>query len=318
MTNSPPETEVNEAQLREASRWVALRALGDEADEADFIQWLEKDPQHRIAYDAVARQLGDPAILDAMRWAAREESAPPRWRLGMSASKIAAGISILALVGGIVWRPLWERALAPVMEIASEADHGRDVTLPEGSSLSLDGNSQVRVQMGATERRVTLSRGEAYFDVAHDADRPFEVLAGSAEIRVLGTAFDVNRSADGVELAVYRGRVKLMAFGTQLILTAGQRTTLSNGQMSAPTTFDPSAPDWRTGWLDTEGVTLANLVERLNRHSAHRISITDPRIAAIQVSGRFRLDNPQELLKSLGTMYGFKSTQQGDGLLLDF
>jgi transmembrane sensor len=96
----------------------------------------------------------------------------------------------------------------------------------------------------------------------------------------------------------------------------GQRAFAKEGRLSAVRAFDLTADDWRSGWLETDGVTLARLVERLNRASPTPITITDPALGRQRVAGRFRLDEPQVLVRNLALVHGFAVRETPSGLVL--
>ncbi|MEE3625491.1 FecR domain-containing protein [Nitrospirillum sp. BR 11752] len=313
-TNGPPDV------AEEAARWALRRADAPlpPAEEAAFQAWLAADPRHRDRYQALATTLGDPALAEAL--AALDASAP-----GRSATRTAVVARVLprlalaacAVAAMVMAWPTLDRALATPLRYETANGQGRSVALPDGTRLDLNGDTVVEARLGHGHRWLTLSRGEAFFDVAHDSDRPFEIQAGDrAAITVLGTAFDIDLTRDVVELSVYRGRVRLSATGGRRELTAGQRADVHNGQLQAMADFNPTAEDWRQGWLETEGVTLGRLAERLSRRSAVPIVLTDSRLAARQISGRFRLDDPARLLGTLGRVHGFTVERDADRLVL--
>ncbi|MBU4436090.1 MAG: FecR family protein, partial [Alphaproteobacteria bacterium] len=120
---------------------------------------------------------------------------------------------------------------------------------------------------------------------------------------------DLERTADRLELSVYRGKVRLRPHGLGAAaadLTLGQRATAGDGALSKTRLFDAAADDWRTGWVETDGLSLERLVERLNRHTTRPIVIADPAFGRQRVAGRFRLDEPDVLVRNLALMHGFK------------
>ncbi|MEG8042001.1 FecR domain-containing protein [Sphingomonas sp. LR59] len=141
------------------------------------------------------------------------------------------------------------------------------MTLADGSTVSLNGATRLRIVYADRQRRAELLAGQAFFDVQHDVSRPFVVRAGASETRVLGTAFDLDLTRTQVALAVYRGAVGFDPVGTPrgVVVRAGYRSAVRGGVAAAPTRFDPVLPDWRKGWIDTAGMRLDDLVEILDR-----------------------------------------------------
>ncbi len=299
----------------EAARWAARRLDADAREVAAFEAWKSADAAHAEAFDQVWRASQDPALAEAMRLSEQRQGV--RRRAGRLAA-LAGGLIAAGLAAVFVWPSLEPMTIAPTV-LETAPGQRRDVTLADGSHLTLDGATRLEVRLGSRRRQVELVRGEAFFDVAHDAARPFTVEADGGSARVLGTAFDLERADGRLELSVHRGRVRLAPRGLihrTAELTVGQRAFAKDGRLSAVKPFDPSADDWRSGWLETDGLTLARLVERLNRASPTPITIADPALGRQRVAGRFRLDEPRTLVENLGLIHGFEVRQTSDGLIL--
>jgi transmembrane sensor len=303
---------------QEAALWVARRMDAAGAQDAEFEAWKSADPAHAAAYQALWNTTQDPALAEALSRSAQAQARtmPRRRPAGVLIGGLALAASILLAV--LVWPDLQVMTVRPTA-LETAVGQQRAVVLADGSRVMLDGATRLEVQIGTHRRRVRLERGEAFFEVAHDAARPFVVSAPEGSARVLGTAFDLDRSGGRLELSVHRGRVRLAPTGLihrTAELTVGQRAFAIDGQLSAIRPFDPAADDWRTGWLETEGVTLERLVERLNRGAAKPIVIADKSLAKRRVAGRFRLDEPDALVRNLALMHGFTARDEDGRLVL--
>ncbi len=198
---------------QEAADWLArLRSENlSEMEEARFRAWLSGDPARRREFDALNtmweeldRVAQSPAVLaarnglqrkgsqhdDAQRTSERgvqRASDPPRIsRRAVVGWAMAAGVASAA---GFV---SWQRWLASG-HYETLVGEQRTVPLADGSIITLNTSSRVHVRLGAKERRISLLQGQAQFEVAKDASRPFIVSVGRGEVRALGTAFDVYR-----------------------------------------------------------------------------------------------------------------------------
>lgn len=283
----------------------------------------EGEPPPR-AGDARAT-LDDPALTEALAALAATGrlSNEDVQAMRVSRRRALASLSVLglALAGGA---GLWTSGAlspTPVQVAYYETRRGehRDVRLPDGSVLKLNGATRLAVRLESDLRQVDLERGQAFFDVAHDETRPFEVHAGDSAVRVLGTAFDVDLEHGEVKLAVHRGRVRFGSFASDeggVIVNAGWRSHFSDGKALAPTRFDVRRQDWRDGWLDVDSMKLADLVEALNRQAGPLVLPPPRALADIAVAGRFRLDDSRGLLEAIGAGYGFAVRQEGDTLRL--
>lgn len=300
------------AALEQAARWTlreeetAAPAPGAAAD----VQAVLDDPAlaEALAEAAAFERLSDSDIR-AMRLAHRRNITA------------AATVALVAVVGVGGWSNGWF-ASGPAPVVAHyETLRGiqRDVALADGTKLHLNGATSLDVTLAGDQRLVALRTGEAYFDVAHDARRPFIVHAGDSGTRVLGTAFDIDLLGGEVKLAVYRGRVRFggYAAGTgDVEVPAGWRSRFQGGVAGVPTRFDATQQDWRQDWIDTDTMRLGELVEALNRRGGPLVRPPSPQLAAITLSGRFKVDNAQQLLDAIGAAYGFDVVRDGADLRL--
>jgi len=296
--------------LRSAAHWSLADGNGAPPPRAADVQATLEDPALAEALEQAASfgRLSDGDIR-AMRAARRRN---------------ATTIGAVALVGAIgigTWSNGWF-ASAPAPAIAHyETQRGQqqDVKLADGTTLHLSGATSVDVTLDDKQRMVALNQGEAYFDVAHEAKRPFVVHAGDSATRVLGTAFDVDVARGEVKLSVYRGRVRFGSASYEagsVEVPAGFRSRFRDGVAKAPTRFDATQQDWRQDWLDTDDMRLVDLVDTLNRRGGPVVMDPPRALGGITLSGRFKLDNSRQLLGAIGAAYGFDVVQEGDKLRL--
>ena len=268
--------------------------------------------------------VSDAALTDALRTAAQrcgrlsdeQVRSLRRRRRTVIAAGAVAPVAALLFVAGDRIRP----SAAPVSThmFATRAGQRGTATLADGSTLRLNGATRVRVVYDSGRRRADLLAGQAFFDVRHDAARPFVVRAGASETRVLGTAFDLDLTRRQVALAVYRGAVGFDPAGARgVVVRAGYRSAIRDGVVAAPTRFDPVLPDWRQGWIDTAGMRLDDLVEILDRQGGVRIARPVEPLASTTVFGRFRTDHPRGLLDAIGSGFGFAVVERKNGLALE-
>ena len=288
----------------EAYEWHLLlcssEATGE--DRSSFERWRTADPRHDDAYDravSVWAALGklDAGDLDAdvLRRPAVDSIAErlarlfgplpllPRWQLlAGGGATLVAGAMLLAWWAGSVRAPeTAERAV--VTEYATNVGELRSLSLADGSVATLGAATRLRVAMSSGERRISLSRGAAIFNVFPDAARPFSVDAGTVTATALGTLFEVRVNGDVVRVAVDEGRVEVakpyMIAGrassmlTRNELAAGQSITAVEALNADPvaTLDDGAFGAWREGRLDYEGATLRELIADANRYSRRRI-----------------------------------------------
>lgn len=269
------------------------------ADRLEGASHAELAAQHGISVKTVEREVmramdGVEAAL--RRW--RGDAAAPARRGRRRALSALLGVAGLAAGTGL-WRA-WQRAL-PVFEAAWATAVGRIQahTLPDGSRLTLDAASRAEVAYFADRRRVRLLAGSVFFDVAHDAARPFTVEALGHQVTVLGTRFAIDIGADGLRVAVESGRVQLRSAGgaTQL-LGAGDSALVDAARQISTTSSATEVAPWRTGWLDFHHVPLGEAVARLARYSPRPLEVAAD-AAQLPVVGRVRIADAAGWLRLL-------------------
>lgn len=183
------------------------------------------------------------------------------------------------------------------------------VKLTDGSHIVLNTGSQVMVDIGAHERRVTLVRGEVFFDVKKDAERPFIVDLGARSVTVLGTEFDVLKTPDKYRIAVIAGEISIHQAEETASLTAplvaaseGDPVNLEllhqrrvqagwvaeyNVESNKMLAYQPDNMNrlhsWRTGLIEFYSEPLYKVIKELNRYSAKKILIEDTAIMNLEV-----------------------------------
>lgn len=316
-----------------ALAWLAKRDSGKltEAEEAGFGEWIRQDVAHRVAYLRLEAAWERAARLKAFGVGRTPNPIPPpgEWRTSpfferrpalpvRSVMKrraprmaaIAAG-TLLAIVGTLWLRGLHDEAYAtPVGGIAS-------FPLKDGSSITLNTSSKVRVALTQKERHIALESGEAFFEVAKDSTRPFVVDAGDRRIVAVGTAFSVRREAADVQVVVTHGTVRVEPkTGREDVewLTAGAVMHAARESLLVQKkTRDEAekALSWRTGYLTFDETSLANAVAEFNRYTTQRIIIDDPKLAALKISGKFRTTNVDDFVKLLRDGFGIHARSAG-------
>ncbi|OYX66947.1 MAG: hypothetical protein B7Y88_03725 [Sphingomonadales bacterium 32-64-17] len=306
---------ITEQDEEEAALWVS-RHLGGPVDVMAFAQWMGDKPGRRELFDAMWGNCMDDSVTASLQEHSAEQitaadaanddapTAGPARRLMV----LGAVAAVLMVVAAVVWLPM-SQVQATSESHQTAIGEVREVALADGSTVLLNGASAIDVQIGEDGRHVTLTEGEALFDVAHDADRPFTVAAGAGEVTVLGTRFDIALNDDQVELEVSRGLVRFAAADAEdsaVLVRRAQRSTLADGAPTAPASYAPrSEPDWRSGWLEVSDMPLSQLIPRLERWSAKTIELEDPALLDRRVAGRFLLTETGAVLSGLGTMQGF-------------
>jgi len=199
------------------------------------------------------------------------------------------------------------------------------VPLADGSKITLNTDSQIRVALTDTERQVDLNRGEAFFEVAPDNSRPFVVYAGEKRIAVLGTKFSVRRDRDAVEVVVTEGKVAVGSrarhsdFPRTAELTPGNVAHAAAAGVNVETRSLSQAEEllsWRSGYLVFHETPLSEAAAEFNRYNLRKIVIDDPNVATLHVSGNFRADNVQAFAQLLQDGFPVMVSRSEDRVVL--
>ncbi|MBB3953811.1 FecR domain-containing protein [Novosphingobium sediminicola] len=253
------------------------------AQRAQFEAWLDEHPRHS---GALLRAQAVLHLATAAAPAAQETSPLRRWRL-------AAGALGLLAASLVAWLAIDPGA----QTYATTQGELRRLALADGSALTLDAASKLRVDLDEDTRKVSLSQGRALFRVAHNAARPFSVQAGDVTITDIGTVFSVSTQGDTVNVLVSEGEVEVRRGGVLLRLTAGQGVRL--GKDGAPVRMGLAAPAleralaWTSGRIDLDGETLASALAEFNQHNRVSIRLANPALGREKFYGAFRLDDPE-------------------------
>lgn len=305
--------DINEGILEEAMGWfLRLRERSRTAeDERDFALWLGQSAAHRDAWEKACRTwelMGEVTPIHREFWRpvghTTTFAAPRRRRVwGFGAAIALAACLVLALFGP----SLLLRYRADFTTATAEL---RKVMLDDGSVVELGAASAIDVDFASGRREVTLLAGEAFFDVAHEADRPFVVNAGTAKVTVLGTAFDIQVKPDETKVELARGVVSLGIDGSSTIFELSPGDTVTIEHDGGKVTRSKLAPEdmaaWRSGRLFVNDVTIGSVIAELQRYHPAWISIPSSDLASRRVTGLYDLSDPDHALEALVQPYGGK------------
>lgn len=301
--------------MQQALRWLVI--LQDDAvsdhDHREFAKWLAEDSDHADAWRRAKQVWEYAAVAEPAFREARSSRLPPSMTKGQSRwwLAIAASVAVLAVVGTLMVRP---DLLAQQRTALGER---RVVTLSDGSQVEMGSATSLSATMAADRRRVILYGGEAFFTVAPDPSRPFEVEARNGRIRALGTAFDVKETSDGyISVAVAEHAVAVtvadappVEVGEGGLVRYGPNGVVQESQANLRL-----VQAWRRDRLVFQEATLREVVAELGRYRAEPILITDDRVAALSVTAVFDTTRTDEALQTIAATLPVRVTHVG-GLL---
>lgn len=299
--------------LEEASAWLVKADRGLTPEEREQMQrWVDQSPLNRQALaEAVAiwddvdmvSELAE--IFPLERYAAH----PQPVKAGLPFIRIGVATAALFLAVTMGWFALDLRNTETVADLAlaygTELGQQTAVPLSDGSRVTLNTDSQVAIRFVASEREVVLERGEAYFEVAHDPERPFRVRTAAGTVTAVGTAFSVRLREGGIGVLVAEGAVTVAGESSEGALervAAGELATLDAAGLSLTPLTAVSIEAglaWRRGMLIFNDEPLELALAEFSRYSPMQFVFADDAIRRIPVGGYFRVGDVDGLLLAL-------------------
>ena len=300
MKTIPPSPDSVQAQ---AIDWL-LRIHSENCTETElhaFNFWREESISHRQAYEAVLAQWEWMEPFKSMNFPARDAALRYRSKSSRRVFIYSAAASLLLALSLTAFMPNGFIGI-PHSYVAEKGAH-QTITLADGSLIELNTESEVRVHFNHWQRNVELVKGEAFFTVVHDAERPFEVRAGSGRIRDIGTAFEVYIKPEQVLVAVQEGIVEVQGVEKRE-LTAGQQLAFnSSGKFQALQNQDvANLTAWRQGNLVFRNRRLDDVLAELGRYHETRIRLQNEDIGKLRVSGTFHTAELGDTLNAIASI----------------
>jgi transmembrane sensor len=319
-----------------ATEWIVRLHAGPLSwwDRRALARWLSARSEHLVELEAaqtlseVARGLGE----------------SPRART-LLAEDLRALATVEPRRQGFSWAPLAVAMVAAVIVIAVEpwkssssprpGDQGQtqttvgeiaDYMLPDRSQITVGGASAVSIAFTEDQRAVSLERGEAFFDVKPDADRPFIVTAGPRKVTVIGTSFNVNylSAQNAMEVAVIEGTVHV-AFPAPGISGGEATERMQAGDVFLFPAEGPSVrrnltaqqvSAWRSRKLYFDSANLGQVLAAVNRYSVKPVVSETPEIEDLRITGQFQAGDVESVLISLQQLYGIGAEETSDRWVL--
>jgi transmembrane sensor len=345
----------NRLEKEEAGQWLARVDRGLTPDEQEALtEWL-REPRRREMLFRLARDWDSMAVLEELA-----ALFPLREEMGLSwrhTGRIAAALLLVGIIaGGLFYirahgrmpsaqQVAAHRSEAP-LETSFVADYSTSVgqrltvKLPDHSEARLNTNTQLHVEYSATARLLTMSQGEAIYEVAKDPSRVFTVRAAGFDFNALGTVFNVRADRqDSLRLTVTEGRVQVhrtppaqiapgvapnvpptaVSDATDVVVEANNAVSIGSHSERIDVLTPEQVADataWQRGVISFEATPLEQVISELARYSTVRFVISDPKVARLRVSGYFEVDDTDNLVAALEQDVGIKITKHNGYLLL--
>jgi transmembrane sensor len=329
-----------DAVIEEASQWlVRLNSPEVSLDERrQFVAWLKRSPVHLQEYLRLEQTWAALGEVDADKslsvpeLLAAEDSnvvelAPESATLVAAPGQRSVRRFSAALAACLVFAVavmLSFQALVPG-RYSTGIGEQRTIRLEDGSTIALNTDTAIRVELSDTMRRVTLLRGEALFTVAKDPARPFRVVSDRAIAQAIGTSFVVRRNDGDTVVTVIEGEVAVARFeqldlsdrgdvpAQALRLAAGVRAAVVAQEIqTSPVPNLAAVTAWKSGRLIFEGQPLSEVVAEFNRYNRMQLLLEDSALSDEPLSGTFDADDPQALVRFLEHAGVVETTRVGN------
>lgn len=321
---------------------AAVRLWSDElsgAEAAAIHERAQGDPQYREELEGLLTALDsiEPLGIDRAIEAISREY-PHLLRERRSKRQVVLGIAagiVFALGTSLAVYSPWRAADdSHLKKYVTRIGEQQTIELDDGSVVTLNTGGQVVVDFSAAARRILLERGEAYFEVAEDASRPFTVDLGFHAVTAVGTAFNVRKDPERYEVAVIEGAVAFHVVTDEPSALSPPDSVAGPGPRKVTagwvvefdvkhdelTAFRPASmdrySDWRTGLLSFSRESLSQVVQELNRYSRRKILIEDASVLDLRVLTVIRVTEIDAALHGLEQALPIKVTRHYDRIVI--
>lgn len=341
MSSSPKHSSsAQEAIETAALHWLLEREEGFQPDRArEFAAWCAANPQHEAELAKAETAMELFAEIPRARHRLRPTPTVPFEPQSFQPPAPAFSRRLLAWIGGMAamlaltslawWGWIaWGTADSDALHLMTEAGSPQLVALNDGSLVDVNSNSALKVRMLPTEREIELSAGEAHFEVAHDAARPFIVKAGGVTVRAIGTAFTVSVREDVVEVLVVEGRVEVSRTSllptrkfpaTAPLVVAHERVRVDRGDKAKAPVVEPvdaqavqAALAWHTQITNFANLPLGQIITLFNRRNVTQLVLADEELATRRIGGAFAIDRPLAFVRVLERDGDILAERRGD------
>ena len=242
--------------------------------------------------------------------------------------KVAAVI-IFALVIGSVWLLSDNNLFEPKPSEIALSDFGiSTIELPDGSIVTLNRNSKIDFPTEfESDIREVFIEGEGFFDVTPNPEKPFIIHAGNANIKVLGTSFNVNAypENENVEVVVSTGKVQVYteelnkASSHEVILDPGDKGIYVNAskELLKMQNLDANYIAWKTRHLIFSETSLKEVIEQLNKLYGIEIKTVDPALEEMSYSGHFENNSIDFILEVISLTLNIEVNEEDNCYFLN-
>lgn len=306
-------TDRNDKRADAAIAWLLRLRNGSSEAWVEFTAWLEADPRHRIAYEEVEQM---DLVLDKLTMPKPQATQRDYevWSAnGLTRRALVGWGTAAAIAASVAAVATWPRQR--LYEVQTAAGERRTVKLADGSRIELNGATRLLLDR-RTARLAMIAEGEAYFRIARDAAHPFTLDAGNAQVRVLGTAFNLIRSGGEVDVAVSEGAISLDLPGRSTTLKTGMSARSADGVVTVSKTSIEEIGSWRERRLVYSSASYTRIAADLSRNSGVKLraagDVADRRFSGVIMVPR----DSRELVQRVPPLLGVEARRSGEEWVL--
>lgn len=301
--------EASPGQVKQVDEWLASSIENQKRLSEYKAIW---ETSRHLKYEG---ELDAAASLRALKARAEAQTnSPAKVNWLRSWYSIAATLLLLA---GCAWLYFGTRTTDKqlVTQTVIETD-----TLSDGSIITLNKNSRLKYpeRFAGSQRRVTLAQGEAFFNIAHNKAKPFIITAGSTNIRVVGTSFNVKYKHNKVEVIVETGVVQVSRNGHMVQLTPGQKIVVAPNQPQLKTENNPDQlyTYYRSKEFVANDAPLWRMVQVLNEAYDAHIVIENKTLNNLPLNTTFKNESLDDVLQVISRTFNISVEHKGRQIIL--
>jgi transmembrane sensor len=321
--NEREPSRAEEVETRAADWLLAKRASESwtDGDQQALDEWLLESPAHLLSYWRIEETWNRAQRLKALR--------PPMGiRMSLSGGRTrshAVGLAMVLALSAVV-AAYWLNAFQepPAKRYATPVGGHLTLALSDGSLIELNTDTILSISNSPAQRSATLIKGEAFFEIKHDAARPFAVRIGDHLVTDLGTKFVVRTEGAKVRVALLEGKAR---FETESTEASAQSTDMSPGDVVIATRDGmtlhhkttgelANSVGWRRGVLVFDNTTLAEAARELNRYNLEQVRVVDPAVARLTIGGTFADNDVPALVNTAKQVFGLTVTRRGNDIVI--
>ncbi|MFI3157246.1 MAG: FecR domain-containing protein [Methylococcaceae bacterium] len=308
----------NDLDEQAVAWFIRLRADNVSNEEkTSFLRWLNQAGAHRDTFNEICQLWGDADLLQALTETAQKQRIAPQKKTAAVNFKLP-----LAMAACLALALLFSNELAVLIQsdYSTTVGERKTVYFADGSTAMLNTDSSIAVSMADSQRGVELLKGEVYFEVKPDPNRPFIVQADHSATRVLGTRFFVHEKSDSDEVKVVSGRVEVTDRRTlqqPQILHDRESVSIDAAGLGETRLLDSVlTTSWVNGFLVFENTPLEGVITQIRRYRTGLVVYKNNDLRKLKINGRINLRDSDDMLKVLGKNLSVKMTYLTDWLVI--